>query len=176
MTGESVVSSVMSSLGTGSGIDIRKLAEDLTSVERDPAEQRLNMLKEQETAQISAYAVLKYNVEDLLARLGSWMTFSEVLAAEANSTTPDFVGIDSADATASPGYYTVSVSSLATQQINLSNQYSSKSQSLNAGSGFNLTITDGAGTSTSVAIASGYDTRKGLLAPSMLRERTFLRL
>ena len=62
MTGESVVSSVMSSLGTGSGVDIRKLAEDLTSVEREPAEQRLNTLKEQETAQISAYAVLKYNV------------------------------------------------------------------------------------------------------------------
>ena len=163
MTGESVVSSVMSSLGTGSGIDIRKLAEDLTSVERGPAEQRLNMLKEQETAQISAYAVLKYNVEDLLARLEELDDLSEVLAAEANSTTPDFVGIDSADATASPGNYTVSVSSLATQQINLSNQYSSKSQSLNAGSGFNLTITDGAGTSTSVAIASGYDTPEGIV-------------
>ena len=117
MTGESVVSSVMSSLGTGSGIDIRKLAEDLTSVERDPAEQRLNMLKEQETAQISAYAVLKYNVEDLLARLEELDDLSEVLAAEANSTTPDFVGIDSAIDGVS-GNYTVSVSSLATQQIN----------------------------------------------------------
>ena len=121
------------------------------------------MLKEQETAQISAYAVLKYNVEDLMAKLEQLDDLGEVLAAEVNSTTPDFVTIDAAESTASPGNYTISVSSLATQQINISNQYSSKSQSLNAGSGFNLTITDAAGTSSSVAIASGYDTPEGIV-------------
>ena len=58
MAGQNAVSSVMATLGTGSGIDIQKLAEDLTNVERAPAEERLNSRIEQETAQLSAIQCL----------------------------------------------------------------------------------------------------------------------
>ena len=74
MAGESAVSSVMATLGAGSGIDIKKLAEDLTNIERVPKKERLNSRIEQETAQLSAYSVLKFNVEDLIQSLVHWMT------------------------------------------------------------------------------------------------------
>ena len=45
MATESIASSVMNSLGGGSGIDILKLARDLTDVEQVPAEERINESK-----------------------------------------------------------------------------------------------------------------------------------
>ena len=85
MAGENAVSSVMSTLGSGSGIDIKKLAEDLTNVERVPAEDKLNARIEQETAQLSAYSVLKFNVEDLMSKLNALDDVSEILSSDASS-------------------------------------------------------------------------------------------
>ena len=93
MTGESAVSSVLANLGGGSGIDLRKLAEDLTNVERVPAEERLNSLKEEKTAQISAYAVLKFNVEEVIASLDSLDDASELMVSEAVSSDSSKIAI-----------------------------------------------------------------------------------
>ena len=68
MSGENSVSSIVTSLGGGTGIDIRKLAEDLTNAERIPKEERLEALRDQTTAEVSAYAVLKYNVDELITK------------------------------------------------------------------------------------------------------------
>ena len=59
MSGESSISAVMATLGGGAGIDIRKLAEDLTNVERAPIESGINRSKQQKSAEISAYSALK---------------------------------------------------------------------------------------------------------------------
>ena len=53
MSGENSISSVVASLSGGAGIDMRKLAEDLTNVERLPVEERLTRSRDQESAQIS---------------------------------------------------------------------------------------------------------------------------
>ena len=66
MSAESSISSVMATLGGGAGVDIRKLAEDLTNAERAPLEARINRSKEQKSAEISAYSVLKYDIENLI--------------------------------------------------------------------------------------------------------------
>lgn len=133
MSGENSISSAVASLTGGSGIDIRKLAEDLTDVERKPAEERLTKLRDQESAQISAYAVLKFNVEELITRFEALDDASEVLASKATSSDTTKVEVSTALASASSGNHAVSVSSLAQQQSNVSNLYSSASQSLNGG-------------------------------------------
>lgn len=164
MTGENAVSSVMSTLGSGSGIDIKKLAEDLTNVERVPAEDKLNARIEQETAQLSAYSVLKFNVEDLMSKLNALDDVSEILSSDASSSDSSKIQVSGTSGSASEGTHSVSVSSLATQQVNISNSYSSQAVSLNSGSGFTINITDAEGTVTSVAVADGYDTPAGLVA------------
>ena len=121
MAGESAVSSVMATLGTGSGIDIKKLAEDLTNVERVPAEERLNSRIEQETAQLSAYSVLKFNVEDLISQLSSLDDMSEILSSDATSSDTSKVRVSGTSGSAIEGAHSLSVSSLAAQQINISN-------------------------------------------------------
>ena len=164
MAGENTVSSVMTTLGAGSGIDIKKLAEDLTNVERVPAEQLLNSRIEQETAQLSAYSVLKFNVEELMTKLNALDDLSEILSSEATSSDSSKVKALGTSGSASEGTHSVSVSALAAQQINISNSYSSESVSLNGGSGFTLNITDGSGVVTSVAVSDGNDTPAGVVA------------
>ena len=55
MATESIASSVMNSLGGGSGIDILKLARDLTDVEQLPAEERINESKAQTEGRFLAW-------------------------------------------------------------------------------------------------------------------------
>ena len=164
MAGETAVSSVMATLGTGSGIDIKKLAEDLTNVERVPAEERLNSRIEQETAQLSAYSVLKFNVEDLMSKLSALDDLSDILSSDASSGDTSKVKVSGTSGSAIEGTHSLSVSSLAAQQINISNSYNSQTVSLNGGSGFTLNITDSGGTATSVAVTDGNDTPAGIVA------------
>ena len=142
MPGENSISSAVASLTGGSGIDIRKLAEDLTNVERNPAEERLNALKDQESAEISAYAVLKFNVEELITRFEALDDVSELLSSTATSSDSATVEVSSTLGSSNSGTHSVSVSSLASQQINISNSYSSASEALNGGSSLTFSITD----------------------------------
>ena len=164
MAGENAVSSVLMTLGNGSGIDIKKLAEDLTNVERVPAEQLLNSRIEQENAQLSAYSVLKFNVENLMSKLNAFDDLSEILASDASSTDSSKIQVSGTSGSAGEGTHSVSVVSLATQQVNISNSFSSQTDSLNGGSGFTVNITDSEGTVTSVAVADGDDTPAGIVA------------
>ena len=56
------------------------------------------------------------------------------------------------------------MSSLAQAQRNVSNQYSSTTQTLNSGGAFSLTITPGSGTATTVSISAGNDTPAGVVS------------
>lgn len=55
---------IVSSLGAGSGIDIKGLVEGLMAVERAAPEQRLDKKEEKFEAQISAYGTLKSSMEE----------------------------------------------------------------------------------------------------------------
>jgi len=164
MTGENSISSVVASLSGGAGIDIRKLAEDLTNVERLPVEERLNRSIDQESAQISAYSVLKYNVEELISRFEALDDSSELLSSQASSSDTSKVEISSTTGAAIAGAHSIAISSLATQQINISNTYSSITQSLNGGSGFDITFTDSDSSVITVSISGGNDTPSGIVA------------
>ena len=164
MSGESSISAVMATLGGGAGIDIRKLAEDLTNVERAPIESGINRSKQQKSAEISAYSALKYDVENLISKFRSLDDAAEILSSEASSTDDSKVKISAVTGSANAGTHSVTVSTLATQQINISNSYSTSSQSLNGGSGFDLSITDSNNNVTAVSISAGDDSPAGIVA------------
>ena len=120
MSAESSISSVMATLGGGAGVDIRKLAEDLTNAERAPLESRINRSKEQTSAEISAYSVLKYDVENLISKFRSLDDAAELLSSEASSTEDSKVKISAVTGSAKAGTHSIAVSALAAQQINIS--------------------------------------------------------
>lgn len=164
MSGENVISSVVANLSGGAGVDIRKLAQDLTNAERAPLESSLNRSKEQKSAEISAYSVLKYDIENLISKFRSLDDAAELLSSEASSTNESVVKISAVTGSAKAGSHSIAISALAAQQINISNSYSSTSQSLNGGSGFDFSITDSENTVTTLSIADGNDNPAGIVA------------
>ena len=164
MSGENAISAVMATLGGGAGVDIRKLSEDLTNAERAPLESSLNRSKEQKSAEISAYSALKYDVENLISRFRSLDDAAELLSSEASSTDESKVKVSAVTGSAKAGTHSITISALATQQINISNSYSASSQSLNGGASFDLSITDSGGNVTTVSISDGNDNPAGIVA------------
>jgi len=166
MSTENVASTVLLGMGKGSGIDIIKLAEDLTNVEKAPRESKLNANIEESEAKISGLAVLKYNVQLLIDQFNSLNDASELATPTATSSDTSKVSITSTDGSAQSGLYDIYVDTLATPQRNLSDVYTSTTQSINAGSAFDITIDfDDAGTTDqTISIAAGSDTPAGVVA------------
>ena len=163
MSGENAISSVVANLSGGAGIDIRKLAQDLTDVERLPIEERLTKSIDKESNQISAYAVVKYNVEQFISKLEALDDESELLEPQVRLSDTSHLEVSEVLGTAQSGTYSVSVTALATQQVNISNVYSSGSQSLNSGSSFSLSITDSGNSVNAISVAAGSDTPSGIV-------------
>ena len=138
MSTENVASTVLLGMGKGSGIDIVKLARDLTDVEKAPRESRLNADIEASEAKISGLAVLKYNVQLLVDSFNALNDASELAVPTATSSDTTKVSITATDGSALSGISDIGVTSLAAAQRNKSNQYTSTTQSLNGGSGFTL--------------------------------------
>ena len=164
MSTESVTSSILTSMSSGSGIDITKLARDLTDVEKEPKENRITAAKTASEAKISAFAVLKYNVNQLAGVFNSLNDANELATPAASSANDLKVKVSSTNGSTPTGNYDFSVSSLAAAQRNISNQFSSASQALNSGGAFNLSITTASGTSNTVSIAASADTPQGVVS------------
>lgn len=164
MSTENVASTVLLGMGKGSGIDIIKLAQDLTDVEKAPREAKLNASIEESEAKISGLAVLKFNVQLLIDAFSTLNDAAELATPTATSTDASKVSVVSTDGSADSGIYDIGVTTLATAQRNKSNQYSSTTDSLNGGAGFTLTVTPGTGSATNITIDAGNDTPAGVVS------------
>ena len=165
MSTENVASTVLLGMGKGSGIDIIKLARDLTDVEKAPRESKLNTNIEESEAKISGLAVLKFNVQLLIDTFNGLNDAQELAKPTATSSDIAKVSVTSTDGSAKTGLSDIYVETLATAQRNLSDVYTSKTQSINGGSAFNITIDlDATNTTSTIAIAAGSDTPEGVVA------------
>jgi flagellar hook-associated protein 2 len=158
MSSENAASSVISSLGGGSGIDFIKLARDLTDAEKAPRENRLKQAKEESEAKISAVAVLQYNVSLFINSLNGLNDAYEMSNPEVASSDITKVSIDSAGNGALPGSYQVSVTQLAASQRNMSSATGLASDTaINGGASFMITVAGDNGTSLDIDIPAGKD-------------------
>ena len=108
--------------------------------------------------------MLKYNVQLLIDQFNGLNDASELATPTATSSGANQVSITATDGTAQSGLSTIHVDSLATSQRNLSDTYSSKTQSINGGNAFQIDITlDSTGATTAVAIDAGNDTPQGVI-------------
>lgn len=164
MSTDNIASSVMQTLGGGSGINIVKLARDLTDVEKLPAEEKIAAGQEAAEGKISALAVLKFNVQALIDQFNGLNDAAELATPTATSSDSTKVSVTATDGSALTGISDISVTTLAAAQRNKSNQYSSTTQALNSGSAFTLTITPGTGSATNVSVSAGSDTPAGIVS------------
>lgn len=145
-------SSIVSSLGAGSGIDIKALAENLVEAERKPLKDRIDAKVKQSEAKISGYGALSYQLgvlQKAFQNLNS--SFDSGGLNLSNSQPAAFTATMSS--TAVRGSYDISVSQLATDQRSRSAEFASATADLNSAQPLVLNLTTSTGTFT-ITVAS----------------------
>lgn len=110
------MSSIISSLGGGSGIDTTSLVSQLTEIERAPKEQRLDSRQEKLEAEISAYGALKSALSDFQGVLSPLANSDIFNARSVAFPETDIITPNSLDPGAQAGSYQIEVQSVASAQ------------------------------------------------------------
>ncbi|WP_323814627.1 flagellar filament capping protein FliD [Cellvibrio sp. NN19] len=133
-TNGSIGSSIISSLGTGSGIDSNKLADQLTEASTMVQSQRLDAKKTLLETQISDYGLLRSSLaklETAAAALGSADTFN---AKSLSVPDTKLIGITKLDSKAAAGTYQLKIEQIAqAQSLSSSVEYDSMSSPIGKG-------------------------------------------
>ncbi|MGB0733362.1 MAG: flagellar filament capping protein FliD [Pontibacterium sp.] len=138
------MSSIISSLGIGSGIDVTSLVDQLVEVERSAPDNRLDSRQEKLETQISAYGQLSSSLSEFqsaLSTIGSSDTFNSRAVSFPDT---DILTPNSLDADAQVGDYQIEVTSIAAAQSLASPEFTDTDTPLGEG---DLTIRFGSWTS-----------------------------
>ena len=139
-TVSSVTNTVLTTLDIGSGIDSAKLARDLTDAVQLPQEQAIQQKIDYSEESISAYSLVKYQVDQLRGSFNKLNDLSELATSSGTSSDATKMTVSSSDGTAKQGNYDFTISQLAQSQRVTSDQYTSMSQSLNSGTSFDISL------------------------------------
>ena len=148
-----VASTVLSTLDVGSGIDIVKLSEDLTNAEKEPKQEKIQGDIDATEASISAYGLVKFQVNALKSAFEKLNDANEIATSTGTTSDATKITLSNVQGSATAGAYDFKVNQLAQNQRIMSDQYTSKTQSLNSGSAFNLSMAVG---TTKSAVAAVY--------------------
>lgn len=138
-----VGSKVLNTLDVGSGLDVAQLARDLTDAEGTPKTESLNKEIAASEASVSAYGLVKFQVSVLQSAFEQLNDADELATSTGASSASNKVAFSSVSGNALAGAYDISVSQLAQNQRSISDQFSSKTTSINSGTAFDLTLTEG---------------------------------
>lgn len=133
---------IVSTLGAGSGIDIKSLAENLVEAEKKPFKERIDARISKTEARISGYAGLKYSVGQLKSAFEKLNDASEFGGLKVSNNQATALNVTAASGAASASH-DIAVLQLASGQRSRSQGFVSASASLNTGSPIDLTLTVG---------------------------------
>ena len=106
---------IISTLGAGSGIDVKALAEGLVEAERAPAKERLQAQIERSQARISGYSAVKFAVQELKTAFEKLNDASDFASLKTSNTQPSAFGM-TAGPTAAAGSFAIDVRQVARAQ------------------------------------------------------------
>ena len=147
-----VANTVLTTLDIGSGIDSQKLAEDLTNAIKVPQQNVIQEKIDSSEASISAYGLVKFQLNELKGSFEKLNDANELATSTGTSSDVTKMTAASVAGTASAGAYDFTISQLAQNQRVMSDQYTSKTQALNSGSSFDITMAVGTTKSAVTAV------------------------
>ena len=142
-TGSSIANTVLTTLDVGSGLDIGKLAQDLTDAEKLPKQNSINSDIADSEASITGYAEVSFQVNLLKTAFEAINDADELATSNGTSSDSTKVSFSSVAGNAVAGAYDISVSQLAESQRTVSDQFASTTTSLNSGTAFDLSLAVG---------------------------------
>lgn len=119
------MSSIVSSLGAGSGIDISGLVDGLVEAERSPTDQKLDSQQQALEADISAYGTFKSSLAEFEAVIEPLSSADTYNARSVSFSDTDALTPTELDSGAVAGSYQLEVVSIATPQTLTSGSYTS---------------------------------------------------
>lgn len=144
-------SNIVNTLGAGSGIDIKALAENLVEAERAPRKDRLDTKIKQTEAKISGYSVIKYSLSQLKTAFEKINDASDFASVKASNSQPSAFGVTTGS-TSGTGSYSIEVTRIATEQRTASETFTGRDVSLNGGQPFTLSLSVGSQAAQSIEV------------------------
>lgn len=159
---KSAAAKLITSLGSGSGVDTNALAQSLADAEISPQKSLINDKITKAQSRISGYSAIKYVLGNLQSAFKDLKDKSSFNSLTSTNSQPNAVGI-STTANAAAGSHNIVVNSLATADKKLSNGFSSGSVALNGGAAMSLSLSIHGATATNIDIPAGFDTPGGIV-------------
>lgn len=145
-------SNIVNSLGAGSGIDIKGLAQSLVDAEKTPQKERIDAKIKQSEARITGYGAMKYALAELKTAFEKLNDASDFNSIKPSNTQPTALAI-TASSTAESGTYNINVLQTALAQRTATTTFAARDTSLNNGAAFSLSLTSG-GTVTPISVTT----------------------
>jgi flagellar hook-associated protein 2 len=135
-------SNIVNTLGAGSGIDVKGLAQSLVDAEKTPKKERIDAKIAQSEAKITGYGAVKYALSTLKTAFGKLNDASDFSSIKTANTQPTAFGI-TASSTAEAGSYSIEVLQTALAQRSASTSFEARDTTLNDGVAFQLNLSFG---------------------------------
>jgi flagellar hook-associated protein 2 len=135
-------SSIVNTLGAGSGIDVKSLAQSLVDAEKTPKKERIDAKIAKSEAKITGYGAIKYALSTLKTAFGKLNDASDFSSIQPSNTQPSAMGV-TASTTAEAGSYSIEVLQTALAQRTASSNFAARDTALNGGAAFKLNLTVG---------------------------------
>ncbi len=146
-------SNIINTLGAGSGIDVKALAEGLVEAERAPLKQRIETQIQKSQARISGYSAVKFAVQELKTAFEKLNDASDFASLKTTNTQPSAFGL-TAGPTAAAGSFAIDVRQVARAQRTASSVFAERSTVLNGGQPFSLSLQVGTGAAQSINVTT----------------------
>lgn len=157
----------ISALGAGSGVDVKALAQSLVDAEKTPRKDAIDAKIKKSEGGISGYGAIKFVLGDLKTAFSNLKDLSDFGAMNVSNTQSSAFSVTTTPK-ALAGSHTVSVSSLAAPQRNLSAGFSDPTMQLTPTAGFSFTLIQGpAGgsqTTSTINIGEGDTSLNGIVS------------
>ncbi len=144
---------IVNTLGAGSGIDIKSLAQNLADAEISPRKDAINAKISKTEAKISGYGYIKTALADLKAAFAQLDDASDFASIKPGNTQPSAMGVTTTSS-AQTGSYSIEVSQLARAQRNASNGFAARDTPLNGGNAFTLNLSVNGGSTQNIAVST----------------------
>ena len=132
-------SSIVNTLGAGSGIDVKSLAQSLVDAEKTPKKERIDDKIAKTEAKITGYSAVKYALSTLKTAFGKLNDASDFSSIKPSNTQPSTFGV-TASTTAEAGSYSIEVLTTALAQRTASSNFADRATALNGGTAFQLNL------------------------------------
>lgn len=144
---------IISSLGSGSGVDVASLAKNLVAAEQTPLANAINAKIAKNDAKVSGISAVMFMasaLKDAMTALKDKDSFNNLAVTNSNTSALGVVAAGSALG----GQHTVSINSLSQAQRSISSGFASSTVSINGGNSFDITLS-GKNTGVSVGTPDG---------------------